>query len=165
MRCAAGFGFIALAVIMVVTPYGAMAAKPAVSTISREPLYAGLVKSARTLKMETDRFSARPVLAVLGTARFKTYARNIRALSANDMKGHFTLRDRGTDNDLKCILMGVSRDLEIKMTKIEAAKSDTELGTAFHDMSELLSDNVDVIVTPATTDSGLDCVIEFGKGA
>ncbi len=165
MQRAADFGFIALAVILTVMPSGAMAAKPVASSISREPLYAGLVKSARTLKVETDRFAARPALAVLGTARFKSYARNIRALSADDMKGHFVLRDRGTDSDLKCILMGVSRDLEIKMTRIEAAKSDAELATAFHDMSDLLSDNVDVIVTPASTDSGLDCVIEFGKGA
>ena len=61
--------------------------------------------------------------------------------------------------------MGVSRDLEIKMTAIEGAKTDADLGKAFHDMSDLLSDNVDVIATPATADSGLDCVIEFGKGA
>jgi len=154
-----------LAVILTVLPYGATAAEPAVSAISREPLYAGLVTSAKTLKAETDRFAARPDVAVRKTAKFTAYARNIRALSAGDLKGHYTLRDRGTDSDLKCILMGVSRDLEIKMTAIEAAKTDAELGKAFGDMSELLPDNVDVIVTPATADSGLDCVIEFGKGA
>ncbi|WP_443748627.1 hypothetical protein [Asticcacaulis solisilvae] len=150
---------------MAVLPYGATAAEPAASVISREPSFAGLVRSARTLKTETDRFSAHPALAVRQTAKFAAYARDIRALSAGDLKGHYTLRDRGTDNDLKCILMGVSRDLEIKMTAIEAARTDADLGTAFHNMSDLLSDNVDVIVTPATTDSGLDCVIEFGKGA
>ena len=154
-----------LAVILTVLPYGATAAEPAVSAISREPSFAGLVRSAKALKVEPDRFSAHPSLAVRDTAKFSSYARNIRALSAGDLKGHYALRDRGTDNDLKCILMGVSRDLEIKMTAIETAKSDADLGTAFHNMSDLLSDNVDVIVTPATTDSGLDCVIEFGKGA
>ena len=154
-----------LAVILIVLPNGATAAQPAVSAISREPLYAGLVKSAKALKAETDRFAARPAVSVLTTARFKAYARNIRALSAGDLKGHYSLRDRGTDSDLKCILMGVSRDLALKMAAIEGAKTDGDLGKAFHDMSDLLSDNVDVIVTPATADSGLDCVIEFGKGA
>lgn len=156
---------IILAVFLTVLPYGATATEPVVSAISREPSFARLVKSARTLKAETDRLSTHPSLAVRKTAAFSAYARNIRALSAGDLKGHYTLRDRGTDNDLKCILLGVSRDIEIKMTAIEAAKSDVELGTAFHAMSDLLSDNVDVIVTPASADSGLDCVIEFGKGA
>jgi hypothetical protein len=153
------------ALLLTVAPYGATAAAPAANAISREPLYAGLVRSAKSLKADTDRFAAHPSLAVVSTPRFKTYARNIRALSAGDLKGHYVLRDRGTDSDLKCILLGVSRDLEIKMTAIEAAKTDADLGKAFHDMSDLLSDNIDVIVTPATADSGLDCVIEFGKGA
>lgn len=154
-----------LAVVLTAAPHGAAAGETAVSAISREPLYAGLVKSARTLKAETDRFSTHASLAVRKTAKFASYARHIRALSAGDLKGHYALRDRGTDSDLKCILLGVSRDIEIKMTAIEAAKSDAELGTAFHAMADLLSDNVDVIVTPASADSGLDCVIEFGKGA
>jgi hypothetical protein len=154
-----------LAVILTVLPYGAAAAEPAASAISREPLYAGLIRSAKALKAETDRFAAHPSLGLVSTPMFKAYARNIRALSAGDLKGHYVLRDRGTDSDLKCILMGVSRDLEIKMTAIQAAKTDADLRKAFHDMSDLLSDNIDVIKTPATADSGLDCVIEFGKGA
>lgn len=154
-----------LAVLLTVLPCGATAAEPAVSAISREPFYAGLVKDAKKLKTETDRFAAHPRVALRATAKFTAYARDIRALSAGDLKGHYALRDRGTDNDLKCILMGVSRDLAIKMTAIETAKTDVDLGKAFTDMSELLSDNVEVIVTPATADSGLDCVIEFGKGA
>jgi len=156
---------IILAVVLTVLPDGATGTESAASAISREPLYAGLVKSAKALKAETDRFAAHPILSVRDTARFRAYTHNIRTLSAGDLKGHYVLRDRGTDSDLKCILMGVSRDLAIKMTAIETAKSDGDLAIAFHDMSDLLSDNVDVIVTPATADSGLDCVIEFGKGA
>ncbi|MBW8734992.1 MAG: hypothetical protein JF571_11945, partial [Asticcacaulis sp.] len=96
------FPHIALAVFLTVLPYGATAAEP-VSVVSREPLYAGLVKSAKKLKAETDRLAVRPALGTLRTARFKTYARDIHALSANDLKGHYVLCDRGTDNDLKCI--------------------------------------------------------------
>ena len=134
-----------------------------VSVISREPFYAGIVTTAGKLEHETDGFAAKPNLSLLGEARFAAYARNIQALSDADMKGHLDLKARGTDNDLKCIMMGVSLDLPKKLDAIRAAKSDAELGTALGNMSSLLSDNIDVIVTPATTSSGLDCVIEFGN--
>ncbi|MFT4076779.1 MAG: hypothetical protein QM647_14740 [Asticcacaulis sp.] len=147
---------------------GASAAEPVVapeprSAISQESFFAGLVSEAERLKRETDGFT--PALSLLSKHRFKTYAKDIRALSAGDLQGHMTLKARGTDSDLKCILTGVSRDLPIKLSAIEAAKSDADLKTALTNMSELLSDNIDVIVTPATTESGLDCTIEFGPDA
>ena len=138
------------------------AGKP-VSTLSREPFYAGIVTTAGRLEAETDAFAAEPKLSLLGDARFAAYARHIQALSDADMKGHLDLKARGTDNDLKCIMMGVSLDLPKKLDAIRAAKSDAELGAALGNMSALLSDNVDVIVTPATASSGLDCTIEFGN--
>ena len=76
-----------------------------------------------------------------------------------------TLKARGTDRDLKCILTGLSRDLPIKLTAIETAKDDAAMKTALTNMASLLSDNIDVIVTPATADSGLDCTVEFGPDA
>ena len=133
------------------------------SAISQEPFYAGIVSSAHRLEHETDGFASKPKLSLLGEKRFTTYAHDIQALSDADMKGHLDLKARGTDNDLKCIMMGVSLDLPKKLDAIRAAKSDAELGTALGNMSSLLSDNIDVIVTPATTNSGLDCVIEFGN--
>ncbi len=135
------------------------------SKVSHEPFFAGLVKSAHSLHNETAGFAAKPSLAMLSQPMFTAYAERVRALSAGDLKGHYALRDRGTDNDLKCILLGVSRDLTIKLDAITAAKTDADLGKAFGNMRDLLSDNIEVIVTPATADSGLDCVIEFGKGA
>jgi len=138
------------------------AQKP-VSAIAKEPFYAGIVADAGRLEQQTDRFAAKPSLALLGRTRFRTYAREIQALSDADMKGHLDLKARGSDNDLKCIMMGVSLDLPKKLDAIRAAKSDAELGTALGNMSALLSDNIDVIVTPASTSSGLDCVIEFGN--
>jgi hypothetical protein len=135
----------------------------AVSTISHEPFYAGIVSSAGRLQRQTDGFAAKPRLALLSEARFTAYASQIQALSDADMKGHLDLKARGTDNDLKCIMMGVSLDLPKKLDAIRGAKSDAELGTALGNMSSLLSDNIDVIVTPETADSGLDCVIEFGN--
>ena len=158
----AGFAPLALLIAITASATAADAAK-SVSAISREPFYAGIIASADQLERETDGFAAKPSLALLDQAKFKTYAQAIQALSDADMKGHLDLKARGTDNDLKCIMMGVSLDLPKKLDAIRAARSDTELGTALGNMSALLSDNVDVIVTPATADSGLDCVIEFGN--
>lgn len=140
----------------------ARAEPAATSAISHEPLYAGLVTRAEALKAQTDAFA--PSLGLLSQPDFQAYARDIRSLSDGDLAGHMDLKARGTDSDLKCILKGVSLDLNIKMDALLAAKSDAEVQTALINMSELLSDNIDVIVTPATAESGLDCVIEFGKG-
>ena len=133
----------------------------ATSTISHEPLYADLVARARHLKEETDGFA--PSAGLFARPQFQTYAQGIRALSDGDMAGHIDLKQRGTDSDLKCILMGVSLDLNNKLNALQAAKSDGDIQKALGDMSQLLSDNIDVIVTPATVESGLDCVIEFGN--
>lgn len=133
------------------------------SAISHEPFYAGLVAQARRLKQETDAFAGAPSVTLLQTPDFQTYAMDIQALSDGDQKGHMDLKARGTDNDLKCILKGVSLDLPNKLNDLKAAKTDADVATALGHMSDLLRDNIDVIVTPETADSGLDCVIEFGN--
>ena len=132
----------------------------AVNPLSREPLYAGLVTSAQQLKSQTATFT--PSVALLTEPAFKTYLQQVKALSDGDMKGHLDLRARGTDRDLKCILMGVSLDLGNKLHDIEGATSDADMATALSNLDALLGDNIDVLVTPDTADSGLDCVIEFG---
>lgn len=132
-----------------------------VNPLSREPLYAGLVSEAQQLKTQTAAFT--PSVALLSEPSFQTYLQKVQALSDGDMKGHLDLKARGTDRDLKCILMGVSLDLGNKIKDVEAAKTDGDMATALGNMESLLSDNVDVIVTPDTADSGLDCVIEFGN--
>jgi hypothetical protein len=133
------------------------AAVPQTSAISREPLYAGIVERAGRLKTQTEALipASRPDAA---------YGADIRALAADIMTAHLDLKARGTDNDLKCILKGVSLDLNLKMDAILAAKNDADLAAALNGMALLLGDAADVIVTPATADSGMDCVIEFGAG-
>ncbi|MDI7775325.1 hypothetical protein [Asticcacaulis sp. EMRT-3] len=144
----------------------ASAAPPAAtSKISHEPFYGGLVNDARQLRAETKSFNLKPSLTLLKSERFTVYAKAIRNLSAGDLKGHNDLKMRGTDNDLKCIMLGVSRDLINKINDIEAAKTDAALGQALTNMDLLLRDNIAVIVTPETVASGLDCVAEFGKDA
>ena len=153
--------FPAFMVLAVALPAAAYDNAPAVNPLSREPLYAGLVASAESLKAQTATFKPSPGL--LAQSGFQAYLQQVKALSDGDMKGHLDLRARGTDRDLKCILMGVSLDLGNKLHDIEGAKTDTDMATALTNLDALLSDNIDVIVTPDTADSGLDCVIEFGN--
>ncbi|ESQ81322.1 hypothetical protein [Asticcacaulis sp. YBE204] len=157
---------LALIAALVVMPVTACAQLPvtatAVNPLSREPFYATIVKDADKLKTTTEGFAKTPSLALLSQPGFAKYAEAITDLSARDLKGHLDLKKRGTDNDLKCVLMGVSLDLPIKLKAIQAATTESELKSALNDMALLLGDNIDVIVTPATADSGLDCIIEFG---
>ncbi len=144
----------------------APAAKPpGPNPIAKQPLYADIVKRATRLKTKTDSFAARPSTARLQGKAFSAYGSEIQALARLDMQAHYDLIKRGTDRDLKCILMGVSRDLPIKLDAIKAAKDEPQLKTAFKNMSDLLDDNVGLITTPATADSGVDCTLEFGKDA
>lgn len=152
---------LALIAILLTTP--AVAATPTVNPLSKEPFYAAIVRDAGTLKARTMRMAQSPSLTLLTSAGFKTYAREISTLSERNLKGHLDLKARGTDNDLKCVLKGVSLDLPRKLAAIEAAKTPDALKGALNDMAYLLEDNIEVIVTPATADSGLDCVIEFGN--
>ena len=152
---------LALIAILLTTPV--MVATPAVNPLSKEPFYAAIVKDAGTLKTRTQRLAKSPSLTLLASSGFKSYARDIRELSDRNLKGHLDLKARGTDNDLKCVLKGVSVDLPLKLRAIEASKTPEALKGALDDMAYLLEDNIEVIVTPATADSGLDCVIEFGN--
>lgn len=134
-----------------------------VNALSKEPFYAAIVRDAGRLKTRTEGFAKAPSLSLLSSQGFRSYAQDIRTLSERNLKGHMDLKARGTDNDLKCVLKGVSVDLPLKLDAIEAAKTPEALKGALDDMAYLLEDNIEVIVTPATADSGLDCVIEFGN--
>ena len=133
--------------------------------LAHEPLYAGIVADAARLRAQTEDFAVRPSLQWLKSLHFRNYAEAITELAARDMKGHDDLKARGTDNDLKCILKGVSIDLRLKLDAMRSARSDQDLGRALEDMTLLLDDNIDVVTKPATAVSGLDCVIEFGPEA
>ena len=125
----------------------AAAASPAVNPLSREPLYADIVRRAGTLKGEVASYrSARPSLAPLPS--FDAFKTDIAALSALDMQGHVDLAKRGTDGDLKCILKGISQDLPRKLNELEQATTADARGAALQDMFYLLRDNVEVITSP-----------------
>ncbi|HVZ30275.1 MAG TPA: hypothetical protein VG839_07770 [Asticcacaulis sp.] len=156
------------AALILAAPVGMAADAPnpiAPNPIAKERLYADIVKRAVRLKVRTDRFAAKPAPALLQGQAFSAYDSDIRALAKLDMQAHYDLIRRGTDRDLKCILMGVSRDLPIKLDAIKTARTDVDLKTAFLNMADLLEDNAGLITAPATADSGVDCTLEFGKDA
>ena len=121
----------------------AAASPSAVSTLSREPLYADIVGRAKALKAEVGAYR-KATGALKGFDDFKA---KVAALSALDMKGHLDLAARGTDGDLKCILRGISQDLPKKLDEVASATGPAR-AKALEDMSYLLNDNMEVITAP-----------------
>ena len=121
-------------------------------SVAGEPLFADIVKRAGALKTRVEGYRealpkdpAAPAVALPGFAAFKA---EIEALSALDMKGHVTLKERGAVDDLKCILRGISQDLPEKLAAVGAATTIRAQDLALRDMVYLLNDNVEVITAP-----------------
>ena len=94
--------------------------------------------------------STDPAAPALALKDFDGFAASIGELSALDMKGHVTLRDRGAVDDLKCILRGIAVDLPDKLAAMGAARTVKDQDLALRDMVYLLNDNVEVITAPPT---------------
>ena len=58
-------------------------------------------------------------------------------------------QERGTDNDLKCILRGISEDIPVKVAALEGAPDAAARKLALDELSYLLNDNVEVITSPS----------------
>jgi hypothetical protein len=118
-------------------------------SVAAEPLFAGIVDRAAKLKAETAAWEKGPLDTdfdhMSGAADFET---SIAQLSDLDMQGHVSLVQRGRTDDLKCILKGISQDLPVKMTALEAAADAKARHAALDDMFYLLRDNVEVITAP-----------------
>ncbi len=125
----------------------------AVNPLAQEPLYADIVRRAMRLRQQTEAYrtglKASPALADPNS-----FAADIAALSALDLQGHLDLAKRGTDGDLKCILKGISQDLPRKLAEVESAKDPVAKDAALEEMVYLLRDNIEVITTPPTVQSG-----------
>ena len=117
------------------------------AALAQEPMYADIVRRATALKAEAARLAAltagnRPL------PRYAGFKADLAALGALDMQGHFDLKARGTDGDLKCILKGISEDLPKRLADYETAKTVETRVEALKEMSYLLNDNVEVITRP-----------------
>jgi hypothetical protein len=122
-------------------------------SVAGEPLFLDIVKRAKQLKAETEAYrqalaGADPAGAAKALKGFDAFSTRIGDLSALDMKGHVTLKERGAVDDLKCILRGISQDLPDKLTAVGAAKTLKDQDLALRDMTYLLNDNVEVITAP-----------------
>jgi hypothetical protein len=129
------------------TPQGGAAATlpPAAAppaAVAQEPLFADIVRRASRLRSEVEG------LRKSDRAPSKDFATRVQELSDLDMQGHITLRERGGDGDLKCILKGISQDLPLKLEALGAAKTPKERDYALSEMGYLLNDNVEVITAP-----------------
>lgn len=152
-----------LALTLLAMPLCACATTTApVNAVAKEQPYAGIVKQAGKLKGRADSYAKAPSLTLLANPKFQAFTADVGDLSEQNLKAHFDMKARGTDNDLKCVLKGVSIDLKLKHDALIAAKTEADLQHTLTDLSALLSDNIDVITTPATVQSGMDCVLEFG---
>ncbi len=125
----------------------------AVNPLAREPLYAEIVRRAMRLRGEAEAYRA-GLKGSPALAGPDSFAADIAALSALDLQGHLDLAKRGTDGDLKCILKGISQDLPRKLAEVEAAKDAVAKDAALEEMVYLLRDNIEVITTPPTVQSG-----------
>ncbi|MBU1384878.1 MAG: hypothetical protein KKG14_03595 [Alphaproteobacteria bacterium] len=132
------------------------AAQPTVAadapvSVAAEPLFADIVARSGTLHGEVQSWLAAGAGDQAGFftgpafSRFKAQASDLAAL---DMQGHLILKERGTDNDLKCILRGISEDIPLKVAAVEAAPTPAERRVALDELAYLLNDNVEVITAP-----------------
>ena len=124
-----------------------------VNPLAREPLYADIVRRATSLRRETEAYRT-GLKGAAAPTNPDGFAADVAALSALDLQGHLDLAKRGTDGDLKCILKGISQDLPRKLAEVEQAKDLAAKDAALEDMVYLLRDNVEVITTPPTVQSG-----------
>jgi hypothetical protein len=117
-------------------------------SVAKEPLFADIVGQAGRLQSKVE------ALRAAKAAPDAAFRADVSRLSALDMQGHVTLKERGTDGDLKCILRGISQDLPVKMKDLADATDDKSRDKALRELSYLLRDNVEVITTPASVTSG-----------
>lgn len=120
-------------------------------SVAHEPLFADLVARSGALKAIVDGWIASGAAdgqGFFGGAAFTGFKAQTVELAARDMQGHLVLKERGTDNDLKCILRGISEDMPKKVAAVEAAPNATERKVALEELAYLLNDNVEVITSP-----------------
>jgi hypothetical protein len=150
-------GLILAAVLMLSDPSVAeAAAQPPVAadapvSVAHEPLFADLVTRSGSLKAIVDGWIASGEADGQGFfagAAFTGFKAQTVELAERDMQGHLVLKERGTDNDLKCILRGISEDMPKKVAALEAAPNPAERKAALEELAYLLNDNVEVITSP-----------------
>ncbi len=120
-------------------------------SVAQEPLFADLVARSGALKSIVDGWMASGEADRAGFftgAAYEAFKTQATDLAQRDMQGHLILKERGTDNDLKCILRGISEDIPVKVAAVETAPDAAARKLALDELSYLLNDNVEVITSP-----------------
>ncbi len=120
-------------------------------SVAGEPLFVDIVARSTALKALVDGWAearAADQAGFFAGQAFSGFEAQAGELAALDMQGHLILKERGTDNDLKCILRGISEDIPVKIQAVRDATDPTERAAALSDLSYLLNDNVEVITSP-----------------
>jgi hypothetical protein len=120
----------------------AAALAPAPAPVASEPLFVDIIARAEALEAQARAFKGKSGVDLTA------FRAGLTQLSALDMQGHVTLKARGTDGDLKCILKGISEDLPKKLDQVAAATDPALRDMAVDEMVALLDDNVAVIIQP-----------------
>lgn len=126
-------------------------AAEAPASVAAEPMFADIVARSGSLKSVVDGWLAAghaDHAAFWAGAEFQGFKTQAADLAARDMQGHVTLRDRGVDGDLKCILRGISEDMPKRIEAVETAPSAAERRISLEELSHLLEDNAAVITSP-----------------
>ena len=146
---------LALAFVMASTSPQAASAPVQLATVAaparlaQEPLYADIIGRAKGLHTRVRIYQASPN-AIADLAAFRA---ELDQLAALDMQGHFDLKARNVDGDLKCILKGIAEDLPKRFEDLQAAATPEARVAVLKEMGYLLDDNVEVITSqpgPAT---------------
>lgn len=119
--------------------------------LMQENLFRSLTEEAARLRSVVSSWMAADILNdphFSHSSGFVTFKADTLALSAANMQGHLTLKERGTDGDLTCILRGIAEDLPKKLALVEEAAPGAARQQAFEELAYLLNDNVEVITTP-----------------
>jgi hypothetical protein len=118
--------------------------------VASQPLFVDIVGRAGKLKAEVEHYRTGLAGAsdVVALPRAEAFAADIGQLSAMDQQGSDWLKAHSSDGDLKCILHGISQDLQAKLAAVSAAKTEHDEDLALRDMAFLLRDNVEVITAP-----------------
>ena len=127
------------------------AAADAPVSVAGEPLFADIVARSGLLKGRIDAWIAAghaDHADFWSGTEFTGFKAEAADLAARDMQGHLILKERGTDGDLKCILRGISEDIPVKISAVEAAPTPAERRVALDELAYLLNDNVEVITAP-----------------
>lgn len=119
------------------------AVAPAASLVS-EPLFADIVSRARALHGRTQAYAA-----VGAVTDVDAYRSELTQLAELDMQGHRTLAARGTDNDLKCMLRGMSEDIVRRLGELDGARDAAARRAALTGLGVTLEENAGVIEAPS----------------